>query len=135
MKIEVLVQGDPDIKPYTKIFHYEKSDELIFFESTQLIKKHLLSNMRLNVNQTLGLFVAYVITSLNEHKTISEIQKPSPDMLLPHQVMIGVPESLRKLTFTITTNNSESERMSITAPIRIDQYFLMNGNRQHRSSE
>ncbi len=135
MKIEVLVQGDPDIKPYTKIFHYQKSDELIFFESTQLIKKHLLSNMRLNVNQTLGLFVAYVITSLNEHKTISEIQKHIPDMLLPHQVMIGVPESLRKLTFTITTNNSESERMSITAPIRIDQYFLMNGNRQHRSSE
>ena len=135
MKIEVLVQGDPDIKPYTKIFHYEKSDELIFFESTQLIKKHLLSNMRLNVNQTLGLFFAYVINSLNEHKTISEIQKHIPDMLLPHQVMIGVPESLRKLTFTITTNNSESERMSITAPIRIDQYFLMNGNRQHRSSE
>ena len=39
MKIEVLVQGDPDIKPFTKIYHYEKSDELIFFESTQLIKK------------------------------------------------------------------------------------------------
>jgi len=135
MKIEVLVQGDPDIKPYTKIFHYEKSDETIFFESTQLIKKHLLNNMRLNINETLGLFVAYVITSLNERKTISEIQKHIPDMLLPHQVMIGVPESLRKLTFTITTDGIDSEQMSITTPIRIDQYFLMNGTRQHRSSE
>ena len=74
MKIEVLVQGDPDIKPFTKIYHYEKYDELIFFESTQLIKKHLLNNMRLNINETLGLFVAYVINSLNEHKTISEIK-------------------------------------------------------------
>jgi urease gamma subunit len=135
MKIEVLVQGDPDIKPFTKTFHYKKSDELIFFESTQLIKKHLLNNMRLNINETLGLFVAYVITSLNEHKAISEIQKHIPDMLLPHQVMIGVPESLRKLTFTITTNDTDSEQMSITAPIRIDQYFLMNGTKQHRSSE
>jgi len=128
MKIEVWIQGDPDIKPYTKIFHYEKSDESIFFESTQLIKNHLSNNMRLNINETLGLFVAYIITSVNEHKTISEIQKHIPDMLLPHQVMIGVPESLRKLTFTITTKDIDGERMSITTPIRIDQYFLMNGN-------
>ncbi len=135
MKIEVLVQGDPDIKPYTKIFHYEKSDETIFFESTQLIKKHLLNNMRLNINETLGLFVAYVITSLNERKTISKIQKHIPEMLLPNQVMIGVPESLRKLTFTITTDGIDNEQMSITTPIRIDQYFLMNGTNQNRSSE
>ncbi len=124
MKIEVLVQGDPDIKPFTKIFHYEKSDEQIFFESTQLIKKHLLNNMRLNINETLGLFVAYVITSLNERKTIKEIQKHIPNMLLPHQVMIGVPESLRKLTFRITAKDMDSEQMSIKDPIRIEQYFL-----------
>ena len=129
MKIEVLVQGDPDIKSFTRTYYYKKSDELIFFESTQLIKKHLLNNIRVNINETLGLFVAYVITSLNERKTISEIQKHIPDMLLPQQVMIGVPESLRKLTFTITTNDTDSEQMSITTPIRIDQYFLMNGNR------
>ena len=124
MKIEVLIQGDPDVKPFIKIFHYKKSDELIFFESTQLIKKHLLNNMRLNINETLGLFVAYVITSLNERKTISEIQKHIPELLSPHQVMIGVPEGMRKLTFTITTNGNNSEQISITTPIRIDQYFL-----------
>ncbi len=124
MKIEVSIQGDPDIKPFTKIYNYEKSDELIFFESAQLTKKHLLNNMRLNINETLGLFVAYVITSLNERKTISEIQKHIPELLLPHQVMIGVPEGLRNLTFTITTNNTDMEQMSITTPIRIDQYFL-----------
>ena len=123
----MVIQGDPDIKPFTKIFYYEKSDETIFFESTQLIKNHLSNNMRLNINETLGLFVAYVITSLNEHKTISEIQKHIPELLLPHQVMIGVPESLRKLTFTITTNDTDSELIYITTPIRIDQYFLMNG--------
>ncbi|MCH8915613.1 MAG: urease subunit gamma [Thaumarchaeota archaeon] len=124
MKIEVSIQGDPDIKPFTKIFYYEKSDELIFFESTQLTKNRLLNNMRLNINEVLGLFVAYVITSLNEHKTIKEIQKQIPKLLLPHQVMIGVPEGLRKLTFTITTNGNNSEQISITTPIRIDQYFL-----------
>ena len=124
MKIEVSIQGDPDIKPITKIFYYEKSDELIFFESTQLTKNRLLNNMRLNINEEIGLFVAHIITSLNEHKTIKEIQKQIPKILLPHQVMIGVPEGLRKLTFTITTNGNNSEQISITTPIRIDQYFL-----------
>ena len=124
MKIEVSIQGDPDIKSITKIFYYEKSDELIFFESTQLTKNRLLNNMRLNINEALGLFVAYVITSLNEHKTIKEIQKQIPKLLLPHQVMIGVPEGLRKLTFTITTEDNSNEIMSITTPIHINQYFF-----------
>jgi len=124
MKIEVLIQGDPDVKPFTKIFHYKKSDETIFFESTQLIKKRLLNNMRLNINETLRLFVSHIITSINEHKTVKEIQKHIPELLLPHQVMIGVPESLRELTFTITTNDMDSKKMSITTPIPIDEYFL-----------
>jgi len=124
MKIEVLVQGEPDVKPFTQIFYYEKSDKDIFFESTQLIKKRLLNNLRLNINETLGLFVAYITTSLDECKTISEIQKHIPKLLLPHQVMIGVPESLRKLTFRITTNDNGSELISITTPICINQYFL-----------
>lgn len=124
MKIEVLIQGDPDIKPYTETFGYEKSDESILLESTQLIKNRLSNNMQLNINETLKLFVAYIITSLNERKTIIEIQKHMPNLLLPNQVMIGVPESIRKLTFTIITNDGGSEQMSIMTPIRIDQYFL-----------
>ncbi len=124
MKIEVLVQGDPDIKPFTKLFHYEKSDEFIFLESTKLIKKHISNHMRLNINETLGLFFAYITTSLNEGKTINEIRKHIPELLSPHQVMIGVPEGLRKLTFTITTEGNSNEIMSITTPIHINQYFF-----------
>jgi urease gamma subunit len=124
MKIEVLIQGDPDIKPHTETFHYEKSDESIFSESTQLIKNRLSNNMQLNINETLKLFVAHIITSLNEHKTLTEIQKHMPNLLLSNQVMIGVPESMRKLTFTITTNDASREQMSIATPIPIDQYFL-----------
>ena len=124
MKIEVLIQGDPDIKPFTKIFHYEKYDKNIIVESVQLIKKRLLQNMRLNINETLELFVTYIVNSLNEHKTPIEIKKHIPDILLPHQVMIGVPEMIRELTFTITTNRMESELISVVEPIGINQYFL-----------
>lgn len=124
MKIEVLVEGDPDIQPLTKIFHYKKSDELIFFESIKLIKNRLENRMRLNVNETLWMFVSYIITSLNEGKKIKEITKYIRDLLTPNQVMIGVPESLRRLTFTISTDDNKIELISITAPISINRYFF-----------
>ena len=124
MKIEVLVQGDPDVKPFIKTFHHEKYDEPILLKSTELIKHHLSNNMRLNMNEALGLFIAFIITSLNERKEITEIQKHITKLLSPHQVMIGVPESLRKLIFTITTNENHVKSISITSPIHINQYFL-----------
>ena len=124
MKIEVLVEGDPDIKPLTKIFHYKKSDELIFLESTKLIKNRLENRMRLNVNETLWLFVACIITSLNEDKPINVITKHIRELLSPNQVLIGVPESLRRLTFTISLNENQSKLISISTPISINQYFF-----------
>ena len=124
MKIEVLVQGDPDIKPFTKTFHYEKLDEDIFFESTLLIKKRIFNKMRININETLELFVTFIADSLKKNKTLSDIEKQIPELLLPNQVMIGVPETLRKLTFRIVTNDMSSELISVTTPICVNQYFL-----------
>lgn len=124
MKIEVLIEGDPDIKPFTKIFHYTKSDELIFFESIKLIKNRLEKRMRLNMNETLWMFVSYIINSINEDKKINEITKYIRNLLTPNQVMIGVPESLRRLTFTILMEDNKNELISITTPIRINRYFF-----------
>lgn len=131
MKIEVLVQGDPDVQRFTKIFHHEKVDEDIFVESAQLIKKRLLNNVRLNIDETLELFVTCIVASLNENKTLSEIQEYIPELLLPNQVMIGVPEALRKLTFIITTNYIDEESISVSTPITINPYFL---NEQKQSA-
>ncbi len=124
MKIELLVHGDPDIKPISKIFHYDKSDELLFFESTKVIKKRLGNNLRLNLDETLWLYVAYVITSINEGKSTHFITKNIPELLFPNQVMIGVPESMRKLTFLISTKNNDCDLISISTPIPINQYFF-----------
>ena len=147
MKIKVSVQGDPDTKPFIKVFHYDASDESIFLASAQQIKDSLLNNMRLNISQVLELFVAYVILSLNEGKTIDEIQSHIPKILLPHQVMIGVPESLRQMVFTIITNdadvdnnnntintndnshyNDRTKVISVTVPIHINEHLFHQQN-------
>ncbi len=144
MEIKVSVQGDPDTESFIRVFHYDASDESIFLASVQQIKDSLLNNMRLNVDQVLELFVAYVILSLNEGKAVDEIQNHIPKILLPHQVMIGVPESLRELTFTIIANdagavsddgdgdgdgnnidahyNDHVKTILVTAPIHINEY-------------
>ena len=148
MKIKVSVQGDPDTKPFIKVFHHDASDESIFLASAQQIKDSLLNNMRLNISQVLELFVAYVILSLNEGKTIDEIQSHIPKILLPHQVMIGVPESLRQIVFTIITNdadvdnnnnntintndnsyyNDRTKVISVTVPIHINEHLFHQQN-------
>lgn len=140
MEVKVSVQGDPDTESFIRVFHYDASDESIFLASAQQIKDRLLNNMRLNIDQVLELFVAYVILSLNEGKTVDEIQNHIPKILLPHQVMIGVPESLRELAFTIITNDADDDgdaadgnnndvhhndhvkTILVTTPIHINEY-------------
>ena len=125
MKIQVLVQGDPDTKPFTQTFSYETSDESIFLESALQIKERLSNNMRLNINETLELFIAYIRTAVNECIDINQIQDHISKLLQPHQVMIGVPESLREMTFTIITPDNDSDSIiSVTNPIRINEYFM-----------
>ncbi|MGI9567944.1 MAG: urease subunit gamma [Nitrosopumilus sp.] len=134
MNILVLVQGDPDTKPSMKTFDYKKSDEFIFYESVQQIKKQLLNNRQLNFDEAIGLFVAYIATSLDEGKTVHEIKKYLPKLLQSNQVLIGVPESLQKITFTITVGDLCNETMSVLTPIPITNYFFRN-NKQIIESE
>ena len=123
MKIDITVKGEPDVAPFIKTFQFEKSEEFIFFESIKVIKEKLAKNQSLNINETLALFAGFVTFSLNEEKTISEIQEHIPKLLLPHQVMIGVPESLQKLVFSVLIN-SKKHVFTVTTPIQTSQYLL-----------
>ena len=123
MKIEIVAQGDPDTKSFTRTFHYPLSDEVIFQESTLLIKKRLSNNMKLNINEALELFAAFIKTSIDEGKSINEILKYIPKLLSENQVLIGVPESLRQLTFRIMTEE-ENKIVHIISPIHIKRYIF-----------
>ena len=81
MNIKILVQGDPDLMPLVKTFDYKRDEEFIFFESLESIKKRISNNMRLNYNEVLAFFVAYIATSLNENKSLEEIKVHFPELL------------------------------------------------------
>ena len=122
MKVVIVVEGEDDIKPFTKVFDYEKSNEFIFFNSIDIIKNKISKNLKLNINETLALFTAFVVVSLNNDDSAKKIQEHSSQLLSPNQVLIGVPELLRKLTFSITTDNATDKIIVIKSPIPTEAF-------------
>ena len=124
MKIKVTVQGDPDIKPIEKMYQYTKSDEFIFFDSIEEIKKRISNNIQLNFDDVLRLFVAFIMISIKDGQSFDQIKKNMLKLILPHQVLIGVPESMRKITFDVLTEDGSNQIINVINPILVNQYFF-----------
>jgi len=80
--------------------------------------------MKLNINEILKLFAAFIKTSIDEGKSINKILKNIPKLLSENQVLIGVPESLRQLTFRIMTDDGNNKTVHIISPIHINQHIF-----------
>lgn len=80
--------------------------------------------MKININETLYIYLKYVIDQLHWHKKRNEIIKDVSKLLTPDQVMIGVPESLRKIKFNIKLDSTQRLRITIKEPIPTTRYVL-----------
>ena len=80
--------------------------------------------MRINVNETLNIYLNYIINQLRLHKKSSVIKSNLSKLLSPNQVMIGVPESLRKIHFNISSEDKKQLDIKITEPIITTSYIL-----------
>lgn len=80
--------------------------------------------MRININETLDIFLNYILSQLRLHKKSMEIESKLSKLLSPEHVMIGVPESLRKIDFRISDESKQKLRMTITEPISTTSYIL-----------
>ncbi|HJU78036.1 MAG TPA: hypothetical protein VJ599_00530 [Nitrososphaeraceae archaeon] len=92
--------------------------------SIKPIKNKLSKKMRININETLNIYINYVINQLRLHKKSTEIASNLPKLLSPNQVMIGVPESLRKIYFNISSEDKKQLDIKITEPITTTRYIL-----------
>ncbi len=57
-------------------------------------------------------------------KKAYEIITNASTLLTPDQVMIGVPESLRKISFNVVMSNSQRLKITIKEPISTTGYIL-----------
>jgi urease gamma subunit len=123
--VTVTVQGEPDTAPFTRIYQfYNKTDYIILSNSIKTINNKLSRKMKININETLYIYLNYIIDQLRLHKKRNEIIKNASKLLTPDQVMIGVPESLRKINFNIKLENTQRLRVTIKEPISTTSYVL-----------
>lgn len=80
--------------------------------------------MRININEALYIYLNYIINQLRLHKKKSEIITNVSKLLTSNQVMIGVPESLRKVNFNINTESKRKLGITVTEPISTTGYIL-----------
>lgn len=80
--------------------------------------------MRININEALYIYLNYIINQLRLHKKKSEIITNVSKLLTSNQVMIGVPESLRKVNFNINTERKQKLDITVTEPISTTTYIL-----------
>lgn len=80
--------------------------------------------MRININEALYIYLNYIINQLRLHKKKSEIVTNVSKLLTSNQVMIGVPESLRKVNFNINTEHKQKLDITVREPISTKGYIL-----------
>ena len=121
----VTVQGEPDTAPFTRIYQfYNKTDYIILSNSIKTINNKLSRKMKININETLYIYLNYIIKQLLAHKRRNEIINNASKLLTPEQVMIGVPESLRKINFNIKLKSTQKLRITLKEPISTTNYVL-----------
>jgi urease gamma subunit len=108
---KAIIKGEDDIPPYTRVFEYtEKSDESIFFEALLMIRRRLSRNLRINVHECLI------------------IEENAGNVLSVNHVMIGVPESLKRIIFEIKIGDDNeivrNEMVTINCPFPTCKYIL-----------
>lgn len=124
IRIEVVVKGESDL-PFTKFFEFKNEDEAIFLNVIEMVKDKLSRNLKLNVHEALLVYCAYIVSEMRLHKTESEIKYNSSKILTRDNVLIGVPETLREITFNSTVDNLPKKTIQFVEPIPAENYMLV----------
>ncbi|MFL6330081.1 MAG: urease subunit gamma [Nitrososphaeraceae archaeon] len=126
--VKAVIRGEDDIPPFIRLFEYpDKSDESIFFNAIKMINEKLARNLKINVNECLMIYCAYVIEQLHTDNSIKSIEENATKVLSVNQVMIGVPETLKKISFEVKfdeTNNVQKQIVNINESLPTHKYIL-----------
>ena len=125
INVKAKIEGEPDVAPFIRVFEYrDKSDNLIFYSMVERIKEKLAKNLKINTNESLLFYCAYVVSELRAHKSIDSIEKNASRILSTDKVMIGVPETLRKVTFEAIVDNLPKKQITFDEPMPTSNYIL-----------
>lgn len=129
MRIAVTAaEAGPHAAPLRRVFEYAGLDDEVLAASAARIRDMLARGMRLNVNDALLMFAAYVAVSIGDGRDGRRIAEDARGMLEPHNVMVGVPEMLYSMRFDLEMDGlGRPASVSIDSPIEIGRQGLWPG--------
>jgi urease subunit gamma len=89
-----------------------------------MIKERLDRNLKINTNEALIVYSSYIVSELGENRSVEQIQKNSYKILSPDQVLIGVPETLREMSFEVKLDDKPIQVVILNMPIPVSDYVL-----------
>ena len=119
--VRATIKGEPDVPAFTKSFEYGSYDEEIFFSSAAMIEEKLRCKMKLNANEALIMYCAYLVKSIRGGKRDDSIQLGAKQILPASNAMIGVAETLRSIRFEARIDNMPARIIVLEEPIAISR--------------
>ncbi len=89
-----------------------------------MTKDRLDNNLKININEAILVYSAFIVSKLRNDIPIEQIQKNASQLLSPEQVMIGVPETLRTMSFEVMLDDGHMKFIVLNTPILISDYIL-----------
>lgn len=120
--VKATVRGEPDAPAFTRVFDY---DEEIFLSSAKVIEEKVQRNMKINAGEALIVYCAHVVRSIRAGKQDSNIQDEARKILSVDKVMMGVPETLRVITFEAVIDSRPARKIVLKQPIPAGKYSLV----------
>ncbi|MCI0558635.1 MAG: urease subunit gamma [Nitrososphaera sp.] len=122
--VKAVVKGEPDVPLITRFFEYSTNDEELFFSSASKIHEKLQRKLKINANEALLVYCSYIVNSIRAGQSSLEIKENAPKVLSEKDVMIGVPETLRNITFSAKIDQRATRRIELDRPIPTSSYAL-----------
>ncbi|MCE2497522.1 MAG: hypothetical protein J4F28_00725 [Nitrosopumilaceae archaeon] len=105
----------------------DRNDEEMLAVAADSIQNMIAGNRRININDVMLLYGACAYSSAaadRQGSCMSAIEEWLPDMLSDHQVMIGVPDMIKRLEISITDRaGGDAVNVVMQDPIRPASYM------------
>ena len=114
------------------------SDEEMLAVAADSIQNMIAGNRRININDVMLLYGACAYSSAvagRQGSCTAAIEEGLPDMLSDHQVMIGVPDMIKRLEISITDRaGGDAVNVAVQDPIRPASYMKRGSSRVQPSA-
>ena len=123
--VQITIKGENTQNSFYKKYYYpNESDEEIFFNSVQLVISRIEKKLKINLNEVLTIFLDFLVREHRKKRDIDEIKENLSKLLTHDQVLIGVPELVKKIEFSGRIDLNPKFTIVLNEPILIPEYII-----------